>query len=127
MNRQVDINIADQGITLVELIVAIVILSVGTIAALRGFEQTSLELGQADARLLAHHAALNRVAELKLLGPTGSDALPAEVDMGPYRFQLDTELARTAAGLFEATIVARSETGVGAHFVTYLTTEARRQ
>lgn len=119
-------NFSDQGITLVELIVAIAILSIGTIAAIRGFEQTSRDLGTADARILAQNVALNRISELKILGPAQGTTLPAKVDMGPYSFDVDTELKRTAAGLFEATVSARSDTGVAASFVAYLTTERRR-
>ncbi|MCE8009875.1 prepilin-type N-terminal cleavage/methylation domain-containing protein [Aestuariivita sp.] len=107
-----------RGLTLLELVVAIAILAIGSMAALRAADQSRLGLGEAPQRLLAQVAAKNRAEELRLLG-VGA-ALPDQVVIGPYRFGLDTRTQATAGGLIRAEIVARSDQGPGALMVVYL-------
>lgn len=106
--------------TLVELAIAVLILAMGTIAALRAVDQSRLAIGGAQDRVLAQLAARNRAAELQLLGSTNSSTLPAVVEMAGQSFTLTTTTKTTAAGLIEATITARAERGGGALYVVYL-------
>ncbi len=110
----------DRGLTLLELAVAILILSVGTIAAIRATDQARLSIGGADDRLLAGIVARNRLEELRLYGTDGP-SLPAEVDQGNRIFQVETTLKATAGGFFEASVTARPvDGGPGAQRVGYL-------
>ena len=112
----------DAGLTLIELAVAVLILSIATVATLRAFDQSRLAIGGAQERALAQLVARNRAEELRAFGAQA--ALPAHVTMGQRRFVIDTTTTPTAAGLLEATITARADTatgtGAGALYVIYL-------
>lgn len=107
-----------RGLTLLELVVAIAVLSIGTLAALRATDQSRRALAGSEARLLAELAAQNRAEELRLLG--AGAALPGAVTLGRHRFALTTRRRSTEAGLVEARITARAETGEGAVLVAIL-------
>ena len=107
-----------RGLTLLELVVAIVVLSLGALAALRAGDQARLSLGGAEARVLARIAVQNQAALLQAQGL--QVAGPSEVSLGRAAFAVRTETRVTAAGLTEATITARSDQGPGAVLVIYL-------
>lgn len=113
----------DQGLTLVELAVAVLVLSIGSIAALRAADQSRLAIGGAEDRLLAQIAAHNRAEMLRLLPRTDHARLPAVVEMGGQQITLETETETTAGGLIEARVRARAPRGPGALYVVYLPVE----
>ena len=113
---------ADRGITLLELAIAVFILALGSIAALRSTDQARLSIGGVEERMLARLAARNRAEELKLLGQ--SAGLPDEVRIGGRSFALETGLAATAGGLLRAEVTARAPGGSGARIVVYITGRA---
>ena len=115
-----------EGLTLLELVIAVAVLSIGTLAALRATDQSRLALSEARARLLAQVVAENRAEELRLYGPSAGRGLPAIVQMGGQDFTLDVVFATTAAGLSEARITARAPSGEGAQLTTVLPAGARR-
>lgn len=108
----------DRGLTLLELVVAVAVLSIGLMAALRATDQSRIALGQAAPRRIAELAAENRAEELRLYGP--GRALPARVQLGGAEIVLETRTRTTAAGLVEATVTARHPDGVGAVLVAVL-------
>tara|TARA_R110002049_G_scaffold44333_3_gene129868 strand:- start:115894 stop:116280 length:387 start_codon:yes stop_codon:yes gene_type:complete len=110
----------DRGLTLVELTVAILVLAIGSVAALRAADQSRLAIGGGQDRVLAQLAARNRAEELRVLGGSGGGALPGVVVQAGRNFTLTTTTARTASGLVEATITARAPGGGGAVQVIYL-------
>lgn len=105
-----------KGLTLLELVIAIAVLSLGTLATLNASGQARVVLGGAAPRFLAQLAAENRAEELRLPGV----ALPAQVTQGPYDFQIDTRRRTTSAGLTRADITVTSSEGPGAFLVTVL-------
>ncbi|WP_097806337.1 type IV pilus modification PilV family protein [Pelagimonas varians] len=107
-----------RGITLVELAVAILVLTIGTLAALQATNQSQRAIGGETPRLLAQIAARNRAEELQLLGARAS--LPSRVTLGPYYFTLTVQNETTEAGLVQSTVTARSNSGEGAQLVVYL-------
>lgn len=109
-----------QGLTLLELVIAVAVLSLGAIATTRAMDQARLSLGGAMPRLMAQIAAQNRAEELRLLGAAGAGRLPAQVQMGPWPIILRVDTEATAAGLPQARITARSPSGPGAVLVTFL-------
>ncbi len=110
----------DAGMTLVELAIAVLILAMGTIAALRAVDQSRLAIGGGQDRVLAQLAARNRAEELQLLGTVNSSALPEMVEIAGQNFTLKISTKTTAAGLTETTVTARAERGGGALYVVYL-------
>ncbi|WP_417207603.1 prepilin-type N-terminal cleavage/methylation domain-containing protein [Antarctobacter sp.] len=106
-----------RGLTLLELVIAIAILSLGTLATLNVIGQARTTLGGATPRLLAQLAAENRAEELRL---PASGSLPATVTLGPYSFDIETRQRTTAAGLIRADITVTSQGGPGATLVTVL-------
>lgn len=123
-HRRPDRRTGTRGITLVELAVAILVLTIGTIAALQATNQSQRAIGGETPRLLARIAARNHAEQLQLLGPRAT--LPGQVTLGPYEFALSVQSETTAAGLVQSTITARSNTGEGAQLVVYLTRGLRR-
>ncbi|WP_088626441.1 type II secretion system protein [Oceanicola sp. 22II-s10i] len=114
---------ADRGLTLLELAVAILILSIGSLAALRATGQSQRAIGGGMPRLMAEVVARNRVEELRIPAPPGAaPALPATVEMGGRSFAVTTRTEATEGGFVRVTVTARSEGGAGpgALLVTYL-------
>ncbi len=110
----------ERGLTLVELVVAIFVLSLGSVAALGVVDQSRRGLGEDAARVLAQSVALNRAEELRLYDAGAARGLPAQVTQGGLSFAVEVQRRPTAGGLTQATITVRSEAGPGAVFVTYL-------
>lgn len=112
----------DKGMTLVELVIAVAILSIGMIAAWRGYEQAQRGIGGQVGRVLAQQVALNRAAELRLSGLPEGRGLPAEVTMGRTQWRVSVTEAETRAGLVATTITvsAAGQPGVrlNAHIPT---------
>lgn len=108
----------ERGLTLIELAVAILILSLGAIAATRAGDQAQESLAGMKARVLARVVAQNRAEELRLMGTIAP--LPDQVEMGGMVFSLDVSTTTTPSGLIEAGITARSPLGPGTRLVTYV-------
>jgi general secretion pathway protein I len=107
-----------RGLTLLELIVAVAVLSIGSLAALRSTDQARAAIGNAMPRLLADISARNRTQELQLLGPYA--ALPKSEFQGGLTITLQQTRKTTQAGLVMTTVTAQSELGPGASLVVYL-------
>lgn len=101
-----------------ELIIAVAILSMGSLAAVRATDQARHVIGGDATRVLARLVAENRAEELRIVPPL--PAPPAQVEMGGHLFTIDVREETTAAGLIEATLTVRSDAGPGARLVVYL-------
>lgn len=110
----------DKGMTLVELVIAIAILSIGMIAAWRGYEQAQRGIGGQVGRVLAQQVALNRAAELRISGLPEGRGLPHEVAMGPTRWRISLTEGAPRAGLVATTITVSAPDQPGARLVTHL-------
>lgn len=108
----------DRGLTLIELAIAVFVLAVASVAAMRAADQSRLAIGGETPRLLARVVAQNRAEELRLYGATAR--LPATVTLGGHTITIESDSAATEAGLVRMTLVARAESGPGAQVVTYL-------
>lgn len=106
--------------TLLELVVAVMVLSIGALAGLKAMDQSRQALSGALPRLLAQMAAQNRAEELRLLGLAASGSLPDQVSMGPYQVQLSQRRDVTASGVVRVEIRAQIQAAPGAYLVTYL-------
>lgn len=110
----------DSGLSLLELMVAVLILSIGIIAALRSVEQSGRVIGQEAARLAAHSVALNRAGELRLLGAERGRGLPGRVRQGQTEWQVDVAENAAQIGLVEVTITVSAPGSPGARVVSYV-------
>lgn len=108
----------DRGITLLELVIAVFVLALGSMAVLRANDQSRLVIGGVKDRMLAQLAARNRAEELKLLGQAAG--LPDTVVIGGQSFALTTDLAVTAGGVVRADVTASAQDGPGAQVVVYI-------
>ncbi|MCB4457272.1 type IV pilus modification PilV family protein [Leisingera sp. McT4-56] len=106
------------GLTLVELAVAVLVLSIASLAALRAADQSRIAAGGEAPRLLARIAARNRAEELQLYGT--ARPLPEQVTQGGRSITLETAAKPSAGGLLQATVTARTGSGEGAQLVLYL-------
>lgn len=109
----------DRGLTLLELVIAVLVLAMGTIAALRATDQSRVAIGGAQDRTLAALAAANLAEELKLRGAEGPSPASSVV-LGGRAFELSTVRRPTAGGLVRVEITARSARGPGARRVIYV-------
>lgn len=114
---------ADQGITLLELAIAVFVLAIGSIAALRATDQARIAIGGAKDRMLAQLAARNHAEELRL--PASGSAAATRVELGGQSFTLTTDTLPTAGGLVQVAITARSRRGAGARIIVYLSGATR--
>lgn len=111
-------GLGERGLTLLELVVAVVVLSLGSLAAVRATDQSRHALAGEAPRLLARVVAENRAEALRFVRP--GTVLPRQVEMGGQVFDVDVAALPTAAGLTEVTIRVQSAAGPGARLVTYL-------
>lgn len=108
----------DNGLSLLELAIAIFVLALGSMAALRATDQARLAIGGASERTFAQLAVDNRAEALKLYGRGVN--LPESIVLGGQNFAIRTEYKATAGGVFRATIAARGQGGAGAVITVYL-------
>lgn len=113
-----------RGFTLIELVIAVAILSIGTIAAYRSFDAAQRGIGGQIPRLLASEVALNRAAELNLAGMAAGRGLASQVDMGRTRWSVSVIETATAGGLIEAEILVSAADSPGARLVVYVPVDA---
>ncbi len=113
-------NDRDAGISLIEMVIAVLILSVGVIAGFRSLGQSQRAIGMELPRLLAQTVALNRAEELKLLGAEAGRSLPDLVTMGPFDWVVAVDEAPTQGGFVEATVRVSAEGQPGAILVAYV-------
>ncbi|WP_397544518.1 prepilin-type N-terminal cleavage/methylation domain-containing protein [Roseovarius salis] len=115
-----------RGFSLVELVVAVVILAIATLAALRSFDQAQRGIGQQLARGLAHQVALNRAEELRLNGLSAGRGLPDSVEMGRRNWTVTLDEAATQGALVEVTIRVSAQGTPGSRLVVFVPPEVRR-
>lgn len=108
-----------RGMSLIEVAVAVAVLSLGTLAVLRAIDQSGRTIGTQAARVIAHEVALNRAAELRLVGLDAGRALPAEVEMGTHRWRIALAETETAGGLVAVTVTVRAPGQPGAQLTVH--------
>ncbi len=113
-------NIPPRGLTLIELVVAITILSIASLAAWRTYDQAAHGTQGQHMRALAHQVALNRAAELRALGLDEGRDLPATVEMARTEWQITLSEAATRGALVQVRLSATAQSGEGADLVVYL-------
>lgn len=114
------------GVSLIELVVAILILSIGTLAAFRALDQATAQVGGETPRLLAVTVARNRAEELGLIGARAGRGLPRSVTMGPHEWRVEVDEETTEAGLVQATIAVTAEGLPGAVLVAFVPVDPPR-
>lgn len=108
----------DRGLTLLELVVAVMVLAIGSIAALSAMDHARTAIAGGAERTLATLAATNRTQELRLQD-TGA-SLAEKVTLGGRSFTLTTRTEATAGGLQRVEVRAAAQGGPGAVRVVYL-------
>jgi len=108
-----------RGITLIEVIIAILVLAIGTLAAVRTMDQSRLELGGARDRLLAQLVASNRAAEIRVVGLAAGANLPASVQQGPFEWRIATQSKATQGGVYQVQITVTGAGRPGAVLTTF--------
>lgn len=107
----------DQGISLIEMVIAVLILAIGVSAGFQSLAQARRGIGEELPRLIAREVALNRAEELQLLG--ASAALPREVGMGGLLWDVEAEGAATEGGFVELRVRVRTDGHPGALLTVY--------
>ena len=116
-------ELKDAGISLIEIVVAVLVLSIGVIAGFKTLSQSQVVIGGEVPRILASTVALNRAAEFQLLGVGAAGTLPDEVVMGGIAWRVAVEQVPTEGGFVEATIRAFAPDQPGAVYVVYAPVE----
>lgn len=126
MPRPVKHHRADRGVTLVELVVAVAILAIASVAAFRSFDAARDGIGGQLPRLFAQQVALNRAAELRLTGLEAGRDLPDTVQMGHIDWHVALTERGTSGALIETEIHVSATDQPGARFVVYVPPTARQ-
>ena len=108
-----------RGVTLLELVIAVFVLSIGTLAALRSVDHAQTTLGTEIPRMFATQVALNRAEELRLFGSDKGRTLPNTVTFGPYDWQIKMIYKPAGPGNVEVEILAQSQGQPGGRIVVF--------
>lgn len=104
----------DSGFSLIEALVALVILAFASVALLRAGEAHIVRIGDLEARAIAGWVAENRLAEIAL-APGRSGLLPPEVGMLGRSWRIEQTLEPTDdPELARVTLTIREARGHGA-------------
>jgi general secretion pathway protein I len=107
----------DAGVSLIEVAIAVLILSIALIGTFRVIDQGTRQVSGERERVLGRLVAQNRAAEMRLAQP----GLAETVDLGGRRWVVRTGDARTSAGFDEVEIlVTPAGGGATSRLVTYL-------
>ncbi len=79
----------ERGITLIEVLVALVVLSVALIGTFRFLSYQAASVSSFEDRLMAHFVAQNRLAEIELMG-ADAPGLGDEVMMGAIGWSVES-------------------------------------
>ncbi len=110
----------DRGISLIEMVVAVLVLSIGVIAGFQSLSQSRRVIGGELPRLLAHTVALNRAEELAILGASAGGLLPQTVEAGGIEWRVDVASEPTKAGFVQVTVRASAPDQPGAVYVAFV-------
>ena len=111
----------DRGISLIEMVIAVLILAIGVSAGFQSLAQARRGIGEELPRLMAREVALNRAEEHQILGAAAG--LPGVVDMGALSWTVETERAATTGGYVELRLRVFSEGRPGALLTAYAPAE----
>lgn len=109
----------DDGLSLIEMVVAVLVLSIGVIAGFQSLGQARIGIGGEVPRLVAQTVALNRAEELLMLGAIAGGGLPRTVVLGGIDWSVDVEQMATEGGFAQARIRVSALDQPGAIFVVY--------
>jgi general secretion pathway protein I len=99
-----------RGFTLIEVMAALVIVSLGMLAVIQAVSETANNNAYLRQKAIAHWVAMNRVTEMRLAPqapPTGESS--GEVEMGGQRWRWSAQVTQTAV-----TTMHRIDVGVAA-------------
>lgn len=114
--RQEDEPVAVSGFSLMEVVVAVLVLSIATIGLFRVFDQSVLAASANRDRLLAQLVARNRLEQLQI----GETEFPDRVEFAGRDWLVDMPEKQTSGPFREVRIIVRPATGDGgASLVTY--------
>ena len=106
--------VKSRGFSLIELLVAVAVLAIAAVAALRSFDAAQRGIGGQGARLIAAEVAQNRAAMLRIEGAEAGRTLPPRLRMGGIDGVLETTQAETASGMIAVDIRVTQADGPGA-------------
>lgn len=110
------IETRDAGVSLIELLVAVLVLSIAVVGLFRVFGAGAEAAGSESERLLAGIVARNRAEEIAL----GLTDLPGRVGMAGRDWIIESATERTSGGFQEIALTVRpADGGAGATLVTY--------
>lgn len=113
-----------RGITLVEVMVAVMVLSIGTVASLQAFDAARHQIGSAPDRIFSQHVALNRVAAFRALDRATARSLPGTVTFAGRDWTVAATETDTTGGYVELRVRAALSGGAGTVLVAYLPPES---
>lgn len=117
MSRRVTGTPGDRGISLIEMVIAVLILAIGVTAGFRSLAQARVGIGGELPRLIAREVALNIAEEAQLLGAGAGQ--PETITMAGRDWRVDVAQAPTQAGFVELRIRVADPDGLGALVTAY--------
>jgi general secretion pathway protein I len=106
---------APRGVTLLELVIAVAVLALGTAAAWQAIGAARRGIGAQAERVLALEVALNRAAEIRL----GTPDLPEVERMGGLDWTVTATGRATEGGLVETELLVAAPGRAGARLVVW--------
>lgn len=104
----------DAGLTLIELIMAVLILSLATLAGMRAVDGARRAVAGEATRALALHVAQNRAARIRIEGAAGAGAMATEATMAGRVWRIETQPRNAPEGLVSYRLHVMAADGAGA-------------
>lgn len=114
-----------RGFSLIELVIAVVVLSVASMATWRSFEHSGHAIAGQAPRFIARQVALNRAAELRHYGLATARALPERVPMGMWTWTVSLSESEARNGLVAVEIAVSAPAQPGQRLTAFVSFDGR--
>lgn len=118
-------SVSARGVTLVEVLVAVAVLSIALTGIFRALDAQTLNTAGMTERSLAHWAALNAIEEARFAGPPAEAETIDQVRMGPIDWRVALIREEGPFGLIRLEARAGAEGRAGAVVTGFLTPDDR--